>query len=182
MLCEIKGGTVTRGGQTVLSHFDFFIRGSEKIAVVGRNGAGKTTLLEVLSGIRELDPDEKHPEAGMSKSRKFSVGFLRQQTEPEMLGQTLDGYLAGMHAADDAGGFPPDTDADGAGRLPSEFAAGGAVCSAPDFEADRMLSVFGLSKADRQKKISAQSSGSKSGRMAGAVYPGLPRRCGHGVA
>ncbi len=98
MLCEIKGGTVTRGGQTVLSHFDFFIRGSEKIAVVGRNGAGKTTLLEVLSGIRELDPDEKHPEAGMSKSRKFSVGFLRQQTEPEMLGQTLDGYLAGMHA------------------------------------------------------------------------------------
>ena len=87
MLCEIKGGTVTRGGQTVLSHFDFFIRGSEKIAVVGRNGAGKTTLLEVLSGIRELDPDEKHPEAGMSKSRKFSVGFLRQQTEPEMLGR-----------------------------------------------------------------------------------------------
>ena len=159
MLCEIKGGTVTRGGQTVLSHFDFFIRGSEKIAVVGRNGAGKTTLLEVLSGIRELDPDEKHPEAGMSKSRKFSVGFLRQQTEPEMLGQTLDGYLAGMHAADDAGGFPPDTDADGAGRLPSEFAAGGAVCSAPDFEADRMLCVFGLSKADRQKKISAFSGG-----------------------
>lgn len=159
MLCEIKEGTVTRGGQTVLSHFDFYIRGSEKIAVVGRNGAGKTTLLEVLSGIRTLDPDEKHPEAGMKVSRKFSVGLLRQQTEPQMLGQTLDGYLAGRPASGGAGGFSPESDADGADSLPAEFAAGGAGRGAADFEADKMLSVFGLSKEDRQKKISAFSGG-----------------------
>ena len=156
MLCEIKEGTVTRGGQTVLSHFDFYIRGSEKIAVVGRNGAGKTTLLEVLSGIRTLDPDEKHPEAGMKVSRKFSVGLLRQQTEPQMLGQTLDGYLAGRPASGGAGGFSPESDADGADSLPAEFAAGRG---AADFEVDKMLSVFGLSKEDRKKKISAFSGG-----------------------
>ena len=38
-------GTVTAGGRPVLSHIEFEIRGTEKIAVVGKNGAGKTTLL-----------------------------------------------------------------------------------------------------------------------------------------
>ena len=45
MLLQIQDGTLSIGGQTVLSHFHFEIRGNEKIAVIGRNGCGKTTLL-----------------------------------------------------------------------------------------------------------------------------------------
>ncbi len=78
MLLEIKDGTVSRGGTPVLSHFSFEIRGTEKIAIVGRNGAGKTTLLEVLCGERDLDRNEKNPDAGLRKSRAFTVGMLGQ--------------------------------------------------------------------------------------------------------
>ncbi|WP_448753727.1 ATP-binding cassette domain-containing protein [Agathobacter sp.] len=55
MLYQIKDGTVSAGGQTILSHIDFYIKEKEKLAVVGKNGAGKTTLLRLLAG--ELPPD-----------------------------------------------------------------------------------------------------------------------------
>ena len=76
MLLEIKDGTVSRDGIPVLSRFSFEIRGTEKAAVVGRNGAGKTTLLDVISGKLDLDTDEKHPDAGLTRSRAFTTGMM----------------------------------------------------------------------------------------------------------
>ena len=55
MLYQIKDGTVSAGGQTILSHIDFYIKEKEKIAVVGKNGAGKTTLLRLRAGELQLD-------------------------------------------------------------------------------------------------------------------------------
>ena len=63
MLYQIKDGTVSVGGQTILSHVDFYIKEKEKIAVVGKNGAGKTTLLRLLAGELQLDRDDRR---GMS--------------------------------------------------------------------------------------------------------------------
>lgn len=79
MLYKITDGSVTIGGKTVLSHFDFEINENEKIAVVGRNGAGKTTLLNVISGEGELDSNEKNPGSGIRQTRTFTMGVLRQQ-------------------------------------------------------------------------------------------------------
>ena len=76
MLLEIRDGTVSRGGKTVLERFSFDIKGTEHAAIVGRNGAGKTTLLEVIAGTRELDADEKNPGSGLFRSRAFTVGML----------------------------------------------------------------------------------------------------------
>ena len=45
MLYQINDGTVSLGGNVILDHIDFEIRGTEKVAVTGANGAGKTTLL-----------------------------------------------------------------------------------------------------------------------------------------
>lgn len=59
MLYQIKDGTVSVGGQTILSHVDFYIKEKEKIAVVGKNGAGKTTLLRLLAGELQLDRDDR---------------------------------------------------------------------------------------------------------------------------
>ena len=59
MLYQIKDGTVSAGGQTILSHVDFYIKEKEKIAVVGKNGAGKTTLLRLLAGELQLDRDDR---------------------------------------------------------------------------------------------------------------------------
>ena len=57
MKYQITDGTVSLGGETVLSHIDFEIQGAQKIAVVGRNGAGKTTLLRLIAGELELERD-----------------------------------------------------------------------------------------------------------------------------
>ena len=76
MLLEIKDGTVLQNGIPVLSHFDFWIRGNERAAIVGRNGAGKTTLLEVITGAKELEPNPKNPASGLTKARRFTIGTL----------------------------------------------------------------------------------------------------------
>ena len=74
MLYQIQDGTVSLGGETVLSHFNLEIRGREKIALVGRNGAGKTTLLRLLAGELSLDRDDKRMQAGIRTSRRLTIG------------------------------------------------------------------------------------------------------------
>ena len=66
MLYQIKDGTVSAGGQTILSHIDFYIKEKEKLAVVGKNGAGKTTLLRLLAGELTLDRDDSRGSYGRS--------------------------------------------------------------------------------------------------------------------
>lgn len=66
MLYQIKDGTVSAGGQTILSHIDFYIKEKEKLAVVGKNGAGKTTLLRLLAGELTLDRDDRRGSYGRS--------------------------------------------------------------------------------------------------------------------
>lgn len=66
MLYQIKDGTVSAGGQTILSHVDFYIKEKEKIAVVGKNGAGKTTLLRLLAGELTQDRDDSRGSYGRS--------------------------------------------------------------------------------------------------------------------
>ena len=59
MLYQVKDGTVSAGGHTILSHIEFYIKEKEKLAVVGKNGAGKTTLLKLLAGELTLDRDDR---------------------------------------------------------------------------------------------------------------------------
>lgn len=72
MLYQIKDGTVSAGGQTILSHIDFYIKEKEKIAVVGKNGAGKTTLLRLLAG--ELTPDRDDGRGSYGRSHDTVTG------------------------------------------------------------------------------------------------------------
>ena len=72
MLYQIKDGTVSAGGQTILSHIDFYIKEKEKIAVVGKNGAGKTTLLRLLAG--ELTPDRDDSRGSYGRSHDMVTG------------------------------------------------------------------------------------------------------------
>lgn len=72
MLYQIKDGTVSAGGQTILSHIDFYIKEKEKIAVVGKNGAGKTTLLRLLAG--DLTPDRDDSRGSYGRSNDMVTG------------------------------------------------------------------------------------------------------------
>lgn len=139
MLYEITDGSVTIGEKTVLSHFNFEIRGNEKMAVVGRNGAGKTTLLNVIAGTVQLDSNEKNPDSGIRRSRAFTVGVLRQQAvqDPD---RTVEEELL-RHAPDDLSD-------------PERY----------DFERqyNQMFTRFGFALEDKEKRLGDFSGGEQT--------------------
>lgn len=55
MLLEVRGVTLTRGGERLLDSVDLAVRQGETVTLVGPNGAGKTTLLRAAMGL--LRPD-----------------------------------------------------------------------------------------------------------------------------
>lgn len=83
MLYRINNATVSLGGEEILSHIDFEIHGTEKIAITGRNGVGKTTLLKFIAG--ELDADRDDRRVGTAVSFAHSVTIAMQS-------QTNDAY------------------------------------------------------------------------------------------
>lgn len=145
MLLEIKDAVASQGGNVILDHFDFYIKGNEKIAVVGRNGAGKTTLLQVLSGTLPLDANEKNPDAGIHFARKISIGVLSQSAvrDPE---RTVEEEI--LRLACGREGAEED-------RFSKERF---------DFEAefDRIFTGFGFSLVDRKKKLGSFSGGEQT--------------------
>ena len=78
MLYKINNLTVFLGGNEILSHIDFEIRGTEKIAITGRNGAGKTTLLRFIAGELEAERDDTRTAPVVETARALSIGYLRQ--------------------------------------------------------------------------------------------------------
>lgn len=140
MLLQIHDGTLSAGSQVVLSHFDFEIRGKQKIAVVGSNGAGKTTLLRLLAGELSLDRDDKSLSAGVTTSRKITVGFLSQQAfgDPSA---TVEEELLKICPCPD----PFDRDY-------FDWVQ----------EYDRIFTGFGLLKEDKKKQLSRFSGGEQT--------------------
>jgi ATP-binding cassette subfamily F protein 3 len=137
MLYSIKDGTVSVGGDRILSHVDFEIKGNEKIAVVGRNGAGKTTLLRLIAGELDLDRDDKRMGPGVTTSRRVTVGMLSQNNIFDME-QTPEELMLGRCQA--GGRFT---------RERFEY----------EMEYDRMLTGFGFDKEDKKRKFSTFSGG-----------------------
>ena len=137
MLLEISDGTVSRGGHTVLKNFDFYIKGRERIAIVGRNGAGKTTLLERLAGELRLDRDDKTRGAGLRMSRDLTVRFLSQEMALP-LDMSLDEYVLSTFREGDL-------------HSKERYAY--------DSSFNRILTGFGLEIRDRKKMLKEFSGG-----------------------
>ena len=78
MLYQINKGSVSLGGEQILDHIDFEVKGKEKIAVVGKNGAGKTTLLKLIAGKLALDRDDKRFSPGIIQRGSITIGMLSQ--------------------------------------------------------------------------------------------------------
>lgn len=76
---EVKNGSLSQGGNEILSHFYFRMVDNEKIGIVGRNGAGKTTFLKLLTDELELDYNDDNTVGEIVKSHDFKCGYLKQQ-------------------------------------------------------------------------------------------------------
>jgi ATPase subunit of ABC transporter with duplicated ATPase domains len=72
-LLSLKSVAKTLGGKTLFENLSLFVRGGEKIAIVGENGSGKTTLLKLITG--ELTPDT----GAVDLNSKAVVGYLPQE-------------------------------------------------------------------------------------------------------
>ena len=140
MLYQITDGTVSAGGHVILSHVNFEIKGNEKIALVGRNGAGKTTLLKLIAGELSLDRDDRRQGAGVTSSRRLTVGMLKQQAFSDRE-QTVEEILLAAC---------PFRDTFARERFEYEQ------------EYDRIFTGFGFARADKQKKIGNFSGGEQT--------------------
>ena len=140
MLYQITDGTVRAGGNVILSHVNFEIKGNEKIALVGRNGAGKTTLLKLIAGELSLDRDDRRQGAGVTSSRRLTVGMLKQQAFSDRE-QTVEEILLAAC---------PFRDTFARERFEYEQ------------EYDRIFTGFGFARADKHKKIGDFSGGEQT--------------------
>lgn len=140
MKYQITDGTVTLGGDTVLSHIDFEIQGAQKVAVVGRNGAGKTTLLRLIAGELALDRDDKRQFPGICCSRKLTVGMLGQQALIHEE-RTVEEYL--MSRCPALGMFD---------RERFEY----------EREYDRLFTALGFHKEDKMRPVNTFSGGERT--------------------
>lgn len=154
MLYQIKDGTVSAGGQTILSHIDFYIKEKEKIAVVGKNGAGKTTLLKLLAGELQLDRDDRRGMSsgahgketacknslGIVTSRNIAIGMLRQ-VDSFNQDKTIEEIL--LEAC-------PDKDTYSKERFDYEM------------EYDRLFTGFGFEKEQKSRTLGSFSGGEQT--------------------
>lgn len=154
MLYQIKDGTVSVGGQTILSHVDFYIKEKEKIAVVGKNGAGKTTLLRLLAGEMQLDRDDHRGMSsgahgketacknslGIVTSRNITIGMLRQ-VDSSNQDKTIEEIL--LESC-------PDRDTYSKERFDYEM------------EYDRLFTGFGFEKEEKSRTLGSFSGGEQT--------------------
>lgn len=140
MLYGIQDGTVSCGGSQVLSHIDFEIKGTEKIAVTGANGAGKTTLLRLIAGDLTLDRDDRRMGPGIVCARKLTTGMLGQQAFADTTRTVEEELLAAC----------PSEDLFDRERFLYEQ------------EYDRLFTGFGLERRDKGKRLSEFSGGEQT--------------------
>ncbi len=156
---------------TILEHTDFEIRNkNEKIAVIGRNGAGKTTLLKVITGEVELSKVDGE-DSSITAPGNPTIGYLRQITFDDLT-LTLDTEIRKVFASvieqkkriDELVSLMDRAAGDEAEKLAAEYTAlmddfrdrGGYYY---EKEYDAMLTSFGFSPEDRNRKLSEFSGG-----------------------
>ena len=71
-MIAFKDVTFAFGANEILNNISFFIKPSDKIALIGRNGAGKTTLFELIYG-------NYSPQKGsIERQKNIKIGYLPQ--------------------------------------------------------------------------------------------------------
>lgn len=73
MLYSISKASKAYGADEIFTDVNFEIKGTEKIAIVGRNGCGKTTFLRCMCG------EESFDSANIARQNGTEIGYLSQK-------------------------------------------------------------------------------------------------------
>lgn len=75
---RITNGAVTYGAETILEEINFEVKGTQKIAIVGRNGSGKSTLLKAIINNEMLSEGIGAEKFNIYKEGNPQIGYLKQ--------------------------------------------------------------------------------------------------------
>ena len=170
MQIKINNATFGFGGETLLENFTFEINTNDKIAIIGRNGSGKTTLLKMLTGEIELHQEDNSPVV-FSKTGNPVIGTLKQMTfDDESLTleeELLKSYSSLTEIQDKLNNLQKQLETDYTDKLIGQFSKlhdeferlGGYTFKS---ELASVISSFGFSETDKQKKLCEFSGGQKT--------------------
>lgn len=165
MLYQISKAAKYYGAETVFEDCNFEIRGTEKIAIVGRNGCGKTTFLRCMCG------EENFDRGTISRQNGITIGYLAQKVlehDERTVEEELMTIYARvfelqerMHVLEEQMAECVDEKVLGQyARLQEEFEAAGGYSW--ESEMKTVFTRFGFDLSDLNRKIGEFSGGQKT--------------------
>jgi ATP-binding cassette subfamily F protein 3 len=165
MLYQVSKAAKYYGAETVFEDCSFEIRGTEKIAIVGRNGCGKTTFLRCMCG------EENFDRGAVSRQNGITIGYLAQKVLEHDERTVEDELMLIYRRVFDLQERMNDLEAQMAdsadekilnqyARLQEEFEAAGGYSW--ESEMKTVFTRFGFDLSDLKKKIGEFSGGQKT--------------------
>ncbi len=170
MQIKINKASFGYNGDNLLEDFSFEVNNGDKIAIIGRNGSGKTTLLKILLGEIELHQPDNSPPVFV-KIDKPTVSALNQMTfeneEITLYDEVLSCYKNITDLEHKLHKLQQELEKSDNHKLVEKFSKlndeyeilGGYTYKS---EMASILSSFGFTEQDKQKKLSEFSGGQKT--------------------
>lgn len=172
MKIRLNDVSVSFGEKTVLSHINFEVNDTDKVALIGRNGCGKSTLIRVITGEQEIDKvDESTKINRIEKTGSFKVGQIKQITFDDdnatLESEVLKAYSNILDTKNKMTELEKEFEHNSNAKLIEKYTR---LCE--DFdrlggftykkEYNKALKNFGFSEEDKQKKIGEFSGGQRT--------------------
>ena len=170
MQIKINNASFGYDGENILENFSFEVNLGDKIAIIGRNGCGKTTLLKIITGEIELhQPDNTAPV--FQKTGKPVIGSLKQMTFDDenvtLLEEITKSYSDIIALEEKLNSLQKeletnytDKKVETFSRLHDEFERLGGYSYKSELAS--IISSFGFSETDKQKKLCEFSGGQRT--------------------